>query len=142
MTSEPGSRLAEELSLLFAAMADQVAPWLDRVAAEGHDEPACGWCPLCAVIAVVRGEPSEPGPDRVATDEPACGWCPLCAVVAMVRGEPSALAAQSLERMADVVALLRAVLADRWSPEEAPHMPGFRPPEPPGRVQHIPVRRQ
>ena len=117
MTSDPGSRLAEELTLLFAAVADQAAPWLDRVAASEHDDHG-------------------PSP---------CDWCPLCAVIALVRGEPSALAAQSLDRLADLVALFRAVLADRWSPEAAPHMPGFTPPPKPppesGRVQRIPVRR-
>ncbi|MGW5052479.1 hypothetical protein [Actinokineospora sp. NPDC004072] len=114
MSADPGSRLAEELSLLFAAVAEQAGPWLDRVAANDHDSAACEWCPLCGVIALLRGE-------------------------------PSVLAAQSLERMADLVALLRAVLADRWAPEEAPHMPGFTPPPKPppasGRVQRIPVRR-
>lgn len=117
--ADPGTRLAEELTLLFAAVADQAAPWLDRVAESSHDEH-----------------------DR----QTACDWCPLCAVVALVRGEPSALAAQSLERLADLVALLRAVLADRWTPDAAPHMPGFTPPPKPppdsGRVQRIPVRRR
>jgi hypothetical protein len=53
-------------------------------------------------------------------------------------------AARGLDRVADLVALLRAVLADRWEPG-VPHMPGFTPAprEPhPGRVQRIPVRRK
>jgi hypothetical protein len=68
-------------------------------------------------------------------------------VVALVRGEPNELAARSLDRAADAVALLRAVLADRWQPG-APHMPGFTPPPRPARtgerprVQRIPVRRK
>nr|CEL18733.1 hypothetical protein [Kibdelosporangium sp. MJ126-NF4]CTQ96415.1 hypothetical protein [Kibdelosporangium sp. MJ126-NF4] len=77
--------------------------------------------------------------------------CPLCAVGALVRGEPNDLAATTLDRAADIVALLRAVLADRWEPD-VPHMPGFRPPGRPGRaseparsnnrpVQHIQLRR-
>jgi len=44
----------------------------------------------------------------------------------------------------DLVALVRAVLADRWEPG-VPHMPGFTPtPRPDGapRVQKIPVRRK
>jgi hypothetical protein len=48
-----------------------------------------------------------------------------------------------VDRAADLVALLRAVLADRWEPG-VPHMPGFRP-QPRGpapRVQKIPVRRK
>jgi hypothetical protein len=120
VTTDPGSRLAEELTLLFAAVADQAAPWLDRVATSEH------------------GDHGDHGPSP-------CDWCPLCAVIALVRGEPSALAAQSLERLADLIALFRAVLADRWSPDAAPHMPGFTPPPKPppesGRVQRIPVRR-
>jgi hypothetical protein len=55
-----------------------------------------------------------------------------------------------IDRAADLVALLRAVLADRWEPG-MPHMPGFRPeprpaskpaPGPAPRVQKIPVRRK
>ncbi|PPK64181.1 hypothetical protein V5P93_006092 [Actinokineospora auranticolor] len=108
-SAEPGSRLADELVLLLAAVAERAGPWLDRVAAE-HDA-GCQSCVLCALVAVVRGEPNE-------------------------------LAAKSIDRLADVVALLRAVLADRWHPGE-PHMPGFRPePAPSGRVRRIPVRRR
>jgi hypothetical protein len=119
MTSEPGSRLLEEIVLLLDAVAERMGPLLDRVAAE-HDGP----------------------PDN----------CPLCAVTALIRGEPNELAATSLDRAADIVALLRAVLADRWEPG-VPHMPGFRPAGRPGRasepvrdnnrrVQHIQVRRE
>ncbi|HEV7649648.1 MAG TPA: hypothetical protein VGP26_16000 [Actinophytocola sp.] len=84
--------------------------------------------------------------DRVSATAPegsACR-CPACAVVALVRGEPNELAASSLDRAADLVALLRAVLADRWQPGP-PHMPGFTPPPRSGerpRVQRIPVRRK
>ncbi|GLZ39202.1 hypothetical protein [Actinokineospora sp. NBRC 105648] len=113
---EPGSRLADELVLLLAAVAERAAPWLDRVAASSHDE---------------HGPTPSP-----------CGSCVVCALIALVRGEPNELAASSIDRLADVVALLRAVLADRWQPGE-PHMPGFRPEPPPsGRVQRIPVRRR
>ena len=113
MTAEPGSRLVEELRLLADAVADRAGPWLDRVAADG--EPTCTWCPLCAAVAVVRGEPNE-------------------------------LATRGLDAAADLVALLRAVLADRWEPGVS-HMPGFTPSGPSSssgsaKVQHIPVRRE
>lgn len=111
MTAEPGSRLAEELRLLVEAVADRAGPWLDRVAA------------------------TAPG-------DGSCSWCPLCATVALVRGEPNALAGRGLDGAADLVALLRAVLADRWEPNVS-HRPGFRPEEEPSpKVQHIPVRRE
>lgn len=116
---DPGSRLADEVTLLLAAVADRAGPWLDRVSTSTHDEhePPTG----------------------------ACASCPVCAFLALIRGEPNVLAAATLDRLADVVALLRAVLADRWEPG-APHMPGFRPDPPPRptstRVQHIPVRRK
>jgi hypothetical protein len=110
--AEPGSRLVEELRLLADAVAERAGPWLDRAAEE--------------------------------SEAPSCGWCPLCAVVALLRGEPNALAARGIDQAADLVALLRAVLADRWEPG-APHMPGFRPPPRPHgerpRVAPIPVRR-
>jgi hypothetical protein len=130
----PGSRLVEELRLLLDAVADRAGPWLDQVATTAHEEHAQpagapGWCPVCAVLALVRGEPDGGGPLAAA----AC------------RAEGAGyywVATRGLERAADLVALLRAVLADRWEPG-VPHMPGFRPPprESP-RVQRIPVRRK
>lgn len=110
MSAEPGSRLAEELRLLVEAVADRAGPWLDRAAASPSDG--------------------------------TCDWCPVCAAVALVRGEPNALAGRGLDAAADLVALLRAVLADRWEPGVS-HMPGFTPEEKPAaHVQHIPVRRE
>jgi hypothetical protein len=110
--AEAGSRLVEELRLLADAVAERAGPWLDRAAEE--------------------------------TPGSSCGWCPLCAVVALLRGEPNAAAARGIDQVAELVALLRAVLADRWEPG-APHMPGFRPSSRPHgerpRVQPIPVRR-
>jgi hypothetical protein len=111
VSAEPGSRLVEELRLLAEAVADRAGPWLDQVATDEHPGGSCTWCPLCAAVAVVRGEPND-------------------------------LAARGLDAAADLVALLRAVLADRWEPGVS-HMPGFRPSEKPSAaVQHIPVRRE
>ncbi|GAA3012404.1 hypothetical protein [Actinokineospora diospyrosa] len=108
--TDPGTRLANELALLLTATADHIAPWLDRIAATPPSATPCQSCPLCALVAVLRGEPNE-------------------------------LAATGIDRLADLVALLRAVLADRWTPGD-PHMPGFQPDPPPsGRVQHIPIRK-
>ena len=110
MSGEPGSRLVEELRLLVEAVAERAGPWLDQVATDPPDS--------------------------------SCSWCPLCAAVALVRGEPNALAGRGLDAAADVVALLRAVLADRWEPGVS-HMPGFTPDEKPSpKVQHIPLRRE
>jgi hypothetical protein len=113
--TDPGTRLTEELKLLLDAVADQAGPWLDKLTTGSHDEHPV-----------------------------ACGWCPLCALVSLLRGHPSELAGVVLERMAELIALLRAVLADRWDPGTV-HAPGFRPPPAPPyegpRVQKIPVRR-
>jgi hypothetical protein len=110
VSAEPGSRLVEELRLLVEAVAERAGPWLDRAAAEPSDG--------------------------------SCSWCPVCAAVALLRGEPNALAGRGLDGAADLVALLRAVLADRWEPGVS-HKPGFTPDEKPSaRVQHIPVRRE
>lgn len=60
----PGARLVEELRLLVDALAERAQPVLDRFAS-GADQPAehtpatCGWCPLCAGMAVLRGERPE-----------------------------------------------------------------------------------
>ncbi|MFJ1764215.1 hypothetical protein ACIOD2_28120 [Amycolatopsis sp. NPDC088138] len=121
-----GLRLAEELRLLVEMVVEKAAPWLEGVVAAGHGDP-----------------------DQAKPEASACGWCPLCAIVAVVRGERPEFAARLLEQLAQLVALLRAVLADRWEPDEGVHMPGFRPaPRPPAdatasaRVQHITVRRR
>jgi hypothetical protein len=112
--STAGSRLVEELRLLVDAVAERAGPWLDRVAVSTHEEHA-------GLVG---------------------GWCPVCALVALIKGEPSELAARGLDRAADLVALLRAVLADRWEPG-VPHMPGFKPePRSSARVERIPVRRK
>ncbi|QFU88009.1 hypothetical protein [Amycolatopsis sp. YIM 10] len=118
--------LAEELRLLVELVVERAAPWLDGVIAAGHDEAG------------------HPEPERSG----GCGWCPFCAIVSLARGERPEIAARVLEQAAQLVALLRAVLADRWAPEEGVHMPGFAPrPEPRAetgatRVQHVPVRRR
>ena len=126
MSEEDGLRLAEEIRLLAEMVVEKAAPWLEGVVAAGHGPRE-------------EGAPAEPS---------ACGWCPLCAIVAVVRGERPELVARLLEQLAQLVALLRAVLADRWEPEEGVHMPGFRPAPRPApassspRVQHIAVRRR
>ncbi|MGW5718886.1 hypothetical protein ACWEVP_22130 [Amycolatopsis sp. NPDC003865] len=121
-----GPRLAEEIRLLAEMVVEKAAPWLEGVVAAGHGDP-----------------------DQAKADGSACGWCPLCAIVAVVQGERPEFVARLLEQLAQLVALLRAVLADRWEPDEGVHMPGFRPaPRPPAdasasvRVQHITVRRR
>jgi hypothetical protein len=138
---ERGPRLAEEIRLLAEMVVEKAAPWLEGVLAAGHGTFFSG---------VPGGEaPGGYSPDEAKPDGSACGWCPLCAIVAVVRGERPELVARLAEQLAQLVALLRAVLADRWEPEEGVHMPGFRPaarPAPdataPARVQHIAVRRR
>ncbi|WP_037713145.1 MULTISPECIES: hypothetical protein [Actinomycetes] len=134
-----GLKLAEEIRLLVEMVLERAAPWLEGVLAAGH------------------GSPEEPGASDVEDSTSGCGWCPLCAIVAVVRGERPEFVARVLEQAAQLVALLRAVLADRWEPEEGVHMPGFRPAahppataaaaassssEPSSRVQHIAVRKR
>ncbi|WP_084470333.1 hypothetical protein [Amycolatopsis benzoatilytica] len=118
---------------------ERAAPWLEGVLAAGHGE---------------HPGAAEPGGSGVEDSTSGCGWCPLCAIVAVVRGERPEFVARVLDQAAQLVALLRAVLADRWEPDEGVHMPGFRPAarppasEPaaaapaPSRVQHIAVRKR
>ncbi|WP_043829110.1 hypothetical protein [Amycolatopsis sp. La24] len=133
-----GLKLAEEIRLLVEMVIERAAPWLEGVMAAGHGSPE---------------EPGAPGGSGVEDSTSGCGWCPLCAIVAVVRGERPEFVARVLEQAAQLVALLRAVLADRWEPEEGVHMPGFRPvAHPPAtaassseaasRVQHIAVRKR
>lgn len=88
----PGARLAEELRLLLDALAERAQPMLNRLAtpADGEHTPAtCGWCPLCAGIAVVRGERPELA---VRAAEHAAG---LLAVLRMALQEPHSTPAPS-----------------------------------------------
>jgi hypothetical protein len=62
-TAPPGARIAEELRLLLGVLAERAEPWLNRLATTPEDAehtPAtCGWCPVCAGMAVLRGERPE-----------------------------------------------------------------------------------
>jgi hypothetical protein len=143
---EHGPRLAEEIRLLAEMVAEKAAPWLEGVLAAGHGSFSSG-----VPGGGAPGPGRSPGgysADEAKPDASACGWCPLCAIVAVVRGERPELVARLAEQLAQLVALLRAVLADRWEPEEGVHMPGFRPAPRPAdprtspRVEHIAVRRR
>ncbi|MEV5713431.1 hypothetical protein AB0L41_06020 [Amycolatopsis mediterranei] len=165
---EHGPRLTEEIRLLAEMVAEKAAPWLEGVLAAGHGSffsgdpgdgapgPGRSTGGYSFFSGVPGGGAPGPGrstggynPDEAKPDGSACGWCPLCAIVAVVRGERPELVARLAEQLAQLVALLRAVLADRWEPEEGVHMPGFRPAArpaadatAPARVQHIAVRRR
>ncbi len=124
-TRTDGLKLAEEIRLLVELVVEHAAPWLEGLISAGH---GC----------------SEHESDG--------GWCPLCAVVGIFRGERPEFVAHLMEQAAQLVALLRAVLADRWEPEGGVHMPGFQParkeparedaPVGASRVQHITVTRR
>jgi len=144
---EHGPRLTEEIRLLAELVADKAAPWLEGVLAAGHGTFFSG-VPGGGAPGPGRSPDGHSTPDEAKPDGSGCGWCPLCAIVAVVRGERPELVARLAEQLAQLVALLRAVLADRWEPQEGVHMPGFRPaprpadPRPSPRVQHIAVRRR
>ncbi|HVV18141.1 MAG TPA: hypothetical protein VHF06_01820 [Pseudonocardiaceae bacterium] len=116
----PGARLAEETRLLLDALAERAQPWLNRLAAPGddgeHTPSTCNWCPLCAGMAVLRGERPELA---VKAAEHAAG------LIAVLR---AALA----ERPAP---------ASSPSSESSPPASAPEPAADPSRVQHIPVRR-
>lgn len=131
-TADNGARLADEIRLLVDLIVERAAPWLDSLAEEGHGAGA--------------GEDHTGGDDPGGTGEAERGWCPLCAVLAICRGERVDVAARVVDQLTQLLALLRAVLADRWHPHEGVHMPGSPAPRPardrrePSRVQHVPVR--
>jgi hypothetical protein len=112
----PGARLAEELRLLLDALAERAEPMLNRLATvdeQGEHNPAtCGWCPLCAGLAVLRGERPELA---VRAAEHAAG---LLAVLRTALAEPATPPSSSSSSSSD----------DAGSA--------------PDRVQHITVRRR
>lgn len=111
--------LAQEIRLLVDMVIEHSAPWLEGLVSAGHG-------PGAGTNTGAWDEQRVPGHDEAAYN---CGWCPLCAVVAMVRGDRPEFSARAFDQAAQIVALLRAVLADRWYPEAGMHMPGFRPQE-------------
>lgn len=126
------AHLTAEIRLLVEMVVEQALPWLEEVLAAGHGT---------AHSEDRTSQQADPGPPPTA-----CQWCPLCAVVAVARGQRPEFAVRLFEQAAQVVGLLRAVLADRWEPEGGVHMPGDRPTrdsnEQASRVQHITVRRR
>lgn len=108
--NEAVTDLGTELMLLIEMIVEHAAPWLDGLVAAGHTGGLFG-------AAESDGETS----DHAQYD---CGWCPLCAVVSMARGNQPEFSARAIEQLAQLVGVLRAVLADRWYPGEGIHMPG------------------
>lgn len=56
--------LSDELRQLFDLLAERSEPVLRRLAGDGLPDPehpptTCDWCPLCATLALLRGERSE-----------------------------------------------------------------------------------
>jgi hypothetical protein len=122
----PGARLAEEMRLLLDALAERAQPLLNRLAAaptgeQGEHNPAtCGWCPLCAGIAVLRGDRPELA---VRAAEHASG------LLAVLR---------------DALAQRPQAAPEGPADESAPPAPATPPADEPAndRVQHIQVRRR
>jgi hypothetical protein len=118
----PGARLAEELRLLLDALAERAQPMLNRLAAASTDEhgehtPAtCGWCPLCAGMALLRGEKPELA---VRAAEHAAG------LIAVLRTS-----------LADRAPAAQPPAGDAGAEDEPDREPDA------GRVQHIDVRRR
>ncbi|MPY97275.1 MAG: hypothetical protein GEU97_04640 [Actinophytocola sp.] len=107
--------LGTEIMLLIEMIVEHAAPWLDGLVAAGHTGGLFG-----------ASESDEGTAEHGQYD---CGWCPLCAVVSMARGNQPEFSARAIEQLAQLVGVLRAVLADRWYPGEGIHMPGAPPAE-------------
>lgn len=100
--SDPAGQgsLGHEVKLLVDMVLERSAPWLERDAQ--------------------RVDFADHG-----TDRPCVGWCPICTAVNVARGQGPEFTSRAFEQAAQAVALLRAVLADRWHPEQGLHVPGF-----------------
>lgn len=55
----PVGDLAAELRALADVLIDRVDPWLASLAAPGEGPSSCSWCPVCALVAALRGERPE-----------------------------------------------------------------------------------
>ncbi|WP_051400053.1 hypothetical protein [Haloechinothrix halophila] len=120
--NDAAADLGTELMLLIEMIVEHAAPWLDGLIAAGHTGGLFG--------GGASGTPDDTGDSGGgASSEHAnaqynCGWCPLCAVVSMARGDRPEFSSRAVEQLAQLVGVLRAVLADRWYPGEGIHMPG------------------
>lgn len=115
--SGPDGDVVAELRLLTEAVLDRLGPWLDAAAAgEVGAAAGCGWCPLCALAAALRGE--RPELSRRLAEQ---GVGVLLALRSVLEGHehppPDTAAAHP-------------------PPDTAAASP------PPPRVQHVPVRRR
>ncbi|MGH3622810.1 MAG: hypothetical protein ACRDQ5_13590 [Sciscionella sp.] len=123
-TSQPGS-VAEELRSLLDVVAARAEPWLHEVGSirhgEQHNPATCNWCPLCAALAVIRGERPELA---IRAAEHAAG------LLAVVR------AALAQEQPAD------APGAEPEHPSERSPVGAEEPPARRSRVQRIDLRRR
>jgi len=66
--TEPVGEMTTELRLLIDVLLDRVDPWLHsrtetrtetRAETPAATGAGCGWCPLCAALATLRGERPE-----------------------------------------------------------------------------------
>lgn len=68
----PVGELGAELRALADVLLDRLEPWLQTLAAPAEDDDGpgsapgavattCAWCPVCALVAAVRGERPELG---------------------------------------------------------------------------------
>ncbi|SDJ13679.1 hypothetical protein SAMN05444157_1924 [Frankineae bacterium MT45] len=64
--SEPLGSVADEAGKLFAAMQDWAAHNLGDASHIATGAPECTWCPICQVIAVLRGDRPEVS-EKIAT---------------------------------------------------------------------------
>lgn len=48
-----------ELRALAEALLERVEPWLRSEAGRTDGAAECGWCPLCALVAALRGQRPE-----------------------------------------------------------------------------------
>lgn len=55
----PVGDLAAELRALADVLIERVDPWLANLAAPGEAQGSCSWCPVCALVAALRGERPE-----------------------------------------------------------------------------------
>lgn len=119
--NDAAADLGTELMLLIEMIVEHAAPWLDGLIAAGHTGGLFGGG---ASGAADSGESGGGASSEHANEQYNCGWCPLCAVVSMARGDRPEFSARAIEQLAQLVGVLRAVLADRWYPGEGIHMPG------------------
>jgi hypothetical protein len=115
---EGHAALPAEFRALLNKALDRIEPVVERV--RNQQRPGPGERDGGAGSSADSGIDSNADGGVPMGSAAACGVCPVCAVVAVLRGERSELAAQAVDHVSGLMAVLRAALDEGAGDPAAP----------------------